>query len=97
MAVRRSRDDCQPGLFVPKPSNSAGCQGRSVRAARGAAARLVWEALSVDVRWRASLQAVIVTDFVTRSLGTRGMVRANYGTASAMGEVGVRRTTLEDV
>jgi hypothetical protein len=66
MAVRRSRDDCQPGLFVPKPSNSAG--------ARGAAARLVWEALSVDVRWRASLPTVIVTDFVTRSLGTRGMV-----------------------
>ena len=74
MAVRRSRDDCQPGLFVPKPSNSAGCQGRSVRAARGAAARLVWEALSVDVRWRASLPAGIVTDFGTRSLGTRGMV-----------------------
>jgi hypothetical protein len=31
-------------------------------------------ALSVDVRWRASLPAVIVAHFVTRSLGTHGMV-----------------------
>jgi hypothetical protein len=69
MAVRRSRHGRRPGLFVPKPSNSVGCQGRSVRAARGAAACLTWEALSVDVRWRASLPAVIVTHFVTRSLG----------------------------
>src|SRR5258708_3020699 len=83
MAVGRSRDDRQPGLFVPKPSNSAGCRGRPVRAARGApaspsrgaragrgaAARLTWEALSGDVRWCASLPAVIVTNFVTRSLG----------------------------
>jgi hypothetical protein len=65
MAVRRSRDGRQPGLFVPKPSNSAGFQGRL--------ARLTWEALSVDVRWRASLPAVIVTDFGTRSLGTHEM------------------------
>src|SRR5260370_17281777 len=69
MAVGRSRDDRQPGLFVPTPSNSAGCRGRSVRAARGAAASLTWEALSVDVRWCASLPAVIVTNFVTRPLG----------------------------
>ena len=32
-----------------------------------------------------------------RSLGTHGMVAASYGAASAMGEVDVRRATLEDV
>jgi hypothetical protein len=47
MAVRCSRDDRQRGLFVPKPSGRAGCQGRSVWTARGAAARLAWETLPV--------------------------------------------------
>jgi hypothetical protein len=68
-----------------------------VRAVRHAAARLTWEALAVDVRWRVSLPVVIVTHLSPGRLGHTEWWWASYAAASAMGEVDVRRTTLEDV
>ncbi len=53
----------EAGLFVPKPTRDAGCQGRH--------ACLAWEATSVDVRWRPLLPVVIVTHLDTRSRASR--------------------------
>jgi hypothetical protein len=75
--------EVEGGLFVPKPSNGAGCQRSGV---------LTWEPSSVSVHWRPLLAVAIVTHLVTQLWASLSLTTWMQTTGAAL--LAVKRCSL---